>query len=227
MEEKSKKLISNEEYNFIKKRMQYLEGAYKQSTDNLVRNAVKDSVLYEIGERIPDFYSEYSSLFSTCKMSSLKEILDLYYMIMNSYEIISFPKVENSNDIKRIIKLKDNNLKSFIRGYNEAVDKNSLSYYSQIIDDKLVILTYCDGEFIGTVTDMTKRAKNGECLCFVCNRFRKGNEISFISNVSKKSNGEYSSIGQTICTDYVTCNKEIEDTDKLVKFLKYSSKGRK
>ena len=40
----------------------------------------------------------------------------------------------------------------------------------------------------------------------------------------KKSNGEYSSVGQYCCSNYQQCNKDIVDSNKLIEFLSYGKK---
>ena len=120
-----------------------------------------------------------------------------------------------------MLKLKDKQLKSFIKGYNEAVAKKPLTYYSQRIDDRLVFMTVQDGEFVGAATEVSKDRRNGECLCHFCRRFRRGDDIVFVTNTARTAKGEYSSIGQTICSDYESCNRELEDKPPVVKFLRY------
>lgn len=213
--------IPNEDYNFLRKRMLRLEESYKQSVDQTVRKAVKEKTLYDICERFPNFFYEYADAFEACQMSSLKEITDLYDAVMGRYSVEPLPPITSEKEVKRLLKLKDKTLKTFIRGYNEAVTRQNLTYYSQRIDDKLVFLTVQDGEFVGAATDVSKNQRNGECLCHVCRRFRRGNDITFVTNTAKTSKGDYSSIGQTICTDYESCNREVEERAPLVKFLKY------
>ena len=221
MAEVETKVISNEDYNFLRKRMLRLEESYKQSNDSTVRRAVRDKTLFDICERFPDFLYEYGDVFECCAMSSLKEITDLYDLVMGRFSIKQLPKIESEKEVKRLLKLKDKALKSFIKGYNEAVETHNLTYYSQRIDDKLVFLTVQDGEFVGAATDVSRSQRNGECLCHVCRRFKRGPEITFVTNTAKTTKGEYSSLGQTICSDYESCNREVEDREPLVKFLRY------
>ena len=115
-------------------------------------------------------------------------------------------------------------LKRLEEAYNEAVKKENLTYFSARQDNKFIIMTYKDGEYYGTVSDLPKDAKHKKSLCCFCNTFRNGNEIVFATNTLKKSNGEYSSVGQYCCSDYQQCNKDIVDSDKLIEFLSYGKK---
>ena len=221
MAEIETKVISNEDYNFLRKRMMRLEESYKQSNDQTVRKAVRDKTLFDICERFPDFLYDYGDAFECCAMSSLKEITDLFDSVMGRYSIEPLPKIQSEKDVKRLLKLKDKALKTFIKGYNDAVETHNLTYYSQRIDDKLVFLTVQDGEFVGAATDVSRSQRNGECLCHVCRKFKRGGDITFVTNTAKTTKGEYSSLGQTICSDYESCNREVEDREPLVKFLRY------
>jgi len=213
--------IPNEDYNFLRKRMLRLEEAYQQSTDQSIRIAVRDKTLYDICERFPDFYYEYVDSFESCKMSSLKEITDLFELVMGRYSIEALPQIKSEKEVKKILKLKDKALATFIKEYNAAVKNHDLTYYSQRIDDKLVFLTVKDGEFVGAATEVSKSQRNGECLCHACRRFRRGQEIVFVTNTAKSARGDYSSLGQNFCSDYETCNRDIEEGEELVKFLQY------
>lgn len=218
--------VKNEEYNFLRKRMLRLEEVYKQSSDQKVRQVVKEKTLYEICDRFPDFYEEYQDSFEACKMSSLMEISNLIDLVMSKYSVEALSPI-TEKEAKKILKLKDKPLKIFVKGYNDAITNKNLTYYSQRIDDKLVFLTMDDNKFVGSVTNVTPNARNGECLCHFCRQFRRGNDILFITNTAKTSKGDYSSIGQTVCSDYSRCNKDIEARDAVVKFLKYKIKKEK
>lgn len=219
---KGREEVSNEDFNFLRKRMARLEEVYKQSVDPVVRRAVRDKTLFDICERFPSFYEDYADRFEACQMSSLMEITQLYDFVMAKYSIEPLERIESEKQVKRMLKLKDKQLKAFIKGYNDAVARKPLTYYSQRIDDKLVFMTVQDGEFVGATTDISKNRRNGECLCHFCRRFRRGDDIVFVTNTARTAKGDYSSIGQTICSDYDSCNREVEDKPPVVKFLKYS-----
>lgn len=218
---KGREEVSNEDFNFLRKRMARLEEVYKQSNDPVVRCAVRDKTLFDICERFPSFYEDFGESFEGCKMSSLMEITALFDSVMGQYSVEPLQPITSEKQVKKMLKLKDKQLKSFIKGYNEAVAKKPLTYYSQRIDDKLVFMTVQDGEFIGAATEVSKDRRNGECLCYFCRRFRRGDDIVFVTNTARTAKGEYSSIGQTICSDYESCNRELEDKPPVVKFLRY------
>lgn len=215
------KKVSNEDFNFLKKRMSRLECVYKDSIDLAVRRAVRDKTLYDICERFPTFLEEHGEAFEACKMESLMEITTLFDKVMGKYLIEPLKQIESEKQVKKMLKLKDKQLKTFIKSYNEAVAKKSLTYYSQRIDDKLVFMTVQDGEFVGAATEISKGRCKGKSLCHFCNSFKMGDEIVFVTNSVRTAKDEYSSIGQTICSDYESCNREVENKPPIIKFLKY------
>lgn len=212
--------IRNEDYNFIKKRMLRLEEAYKQSNDQKVRQLVKEQVLYEISERFPRFLEEYAASFANCQMSSLREITELTVHVLSKYSVEKLPPL-TEKEAKRVLKLKDKALKLFVRGYNAAIVSKDLTYYSQRIDDKLVFFTTQDNMPLGLVSSINPNVRNKECMCYFCKQFRRGKNIVFITNSVKTKEGNYSCIGQTVCSDYEMCNRSIESNKTLVKFFKY------
>lgn len=217
-------------YNFIRARMKRLEEAYKQSCDQNVRNAVKEKTFYEIAGEIDGFYEKFGDLFDGCEMSSLMEITKLTEAVMSEYSATPLPVIEASQ-AKRILKLKERDLNNFVKAYNAAVSKQPLTYYSQIIDQKIVFLTQIDGEFVGTVGQISKDRRNRESLCAFCRQFRRGDEIVFATtSTPAKNSGEYSAIGQYCCSDYNRCNNSIEDSSVLEDFVSFAmvkKKGKK
>ena len=159
-------------------------------------------------------------------MSSLKEIVDIIDKIMSSLTIIKLVEIDLST-AKKIFKLKDKQLNNFVKSYNEAIKKENLTYFSKVIDNKYIILSFKNGEFYGTVTEIPKERKFKKNLCYICDNFRTGDEIYFVTNTSKKATGEYNTIGQYCCSDYQKCNKDIIDSEKLIDFLSHTKKYEK
>lgn len=213
--------IKNNEYNFLRKRLKRLEEVYKQSCDLIVRNAVKETTLYDIEEGIPGFYDTYAEKFEECKMESLKEVLDLTDEILGNYTIEKLPKIE-VKEAKKIFKVKERALNAFVKAYNAAVEKENLSYFSQRVDDKLLLLTYEEGEFLGAVASVQRNRRNKEALCPFCKQFRRGEDIVFMTTNVKEAKSEFAVVGQYCCSEYEICNRDIEEIESVKKFIRYS-----
>jgi len=223
-----KLLVNNMEYNFIIKRLRRLEEAYKQSCDKNVRIAVRDQTLVDISDAIYGFYEQFGEKISLCKMGSLKEILDLIDEITGELDVQNMQELSLSS-AKKMLKLRERQLVSFVNEYNDVNAEKNLTYYGKQIDQKYVMISESSGELISTIADIPKETKNSETLCCFCKQFRKGNDIMFITSTAKKSNGEYNTIGQYCCSDYEKCNADIENNEGLVKFISFaqSKKRRK
>lgn len=159
--------MSNEEYNFVRKRLKRLEEAYNQTIDPSIRIAVKEQTCYELYERVPTFYDIFGGMLENCRMSSLKEITDITDKISESLEVGKLQEVDVQT-AKKILKLKPKQLMLFLKAYNEAVKKEDLTYFSARQDNKFIFMTYKDGEFYGAVSDLPKEAKHKKSLCCFC-----------------------------------------------------------
>lgn len=218
--------IRNTDYNFIRNRMKRLEDTYKQSCDDNVRNIVKEKTFYEIASRIDGFYEMFAEAFGNCQMSSLMEIVKLSESVMGEYIASTLPTLAES-EAKKMLKLKERDLDKFLREYNKAVQSGHLTYYSQIIDQKIVFIVESEGELIGTVGQVSRDKRVKESLCPFCRTFRRGDEIIFVTNKRSGRDGEYSTVGQYCCTDYVKCNLAIEDSSAMETFASYNQQKRK
>lgn len=151
-------------------------------------------------------------------MSSLKEINDINDKILSSLIINRMKEIDLST-AKKVLKLKDKQLNNFVKSYNEAIKKENLTYFSKVIDNKYIILFEKNDKFYGAVTEVSKERKVRKNLCYICNNFRIGDEIFFVANTTKKTNGEYNTIGHYCCSNYKKCNNDIIDSKKLKEFL--------
>lgn len=213
--------LLNEDYNFIVRNLKILEEAYKQSVDQNIRIAVKERVNFNLCERINGFYELFGDVFENCKMSSLREILELTEKVIKVLSIEPLPKILPS-EAKKTLKLNDKQLSLFVKQYNDAVQRMPLTYFSTVIDNKFIIMTYKNDEYYGLVSTIPKDTRFKKNLCCFCKQFRDGDDIMFIHNVkSNSSSGEYSSIGQYCCSSYEKCNKDIENSEQLISFLTY------
>jgi len=212
--------VTNLEYNLIKKQLKILETAYKQSNDKKVLESVKTRVYFELTSGINEFTEYFGKELEACQMTNLKEIDELREKIMANLNIKHLPKIE-AKSLKKKLKLSDKDLASLIRGYNESINKKPLTYYSQKIDEKLVILYYENEECSAAVCSTIKNKRSlVPGFCHFCNTVRSCDEILFIAN-TRATKKDYSSIGVYCCLNYEKCNADIIDTNNLRKFINY------
>lgn len=216
--------INNLQYNLIKKGLARLDSCYSQSNDVMIRNYVKETVFYKIGEEIPEFAEELLEAFENCNMETLYSVEELKNTVLNSIQIEKIPHVDMSTIKKIFRKLQEKDQRAIYQGFNNAVEKNNFSYYTQTFDNKKAILYFNDGNFEGAVCETRANGKVGETCCHFCNTFRRGNEIEYLTLVDKGKNGNYKSKTITSCSDQEYCNEHILTMEPLIKFLKKEGK---
>ncbi len=212
--------IYNTDYNMLRKKIEQLRETYMQSSDENVRNVVKEQVFYDLCEKIELFENHFAQYFETCKMNSLKEIDELAAEIFKNVSVIKMPKIQYEQIVKRI-KMASKNLKEIARNYNETIKQESLTYYSQIIDTKMVFIFFHDDELHTVLCDVSQYNGVRKLHCRFCNSFRQSCEMGFVSNTIKFKKNEYSTLGINCCLDYNKCNQDILETQKLTDFMSY------
>ena len=213
---KMKLKITNIEYNLINKNLLILEDAYKQSNDIKVLNAVKDQIYFQLME-IDGFAEMFEKDFESCQMNSLAEIADLSDKIKNSIEVIKLPSI-TEKELKIAVKLKEKPLRLSLNGYNDTISNTNLTYYSYPIDDKVVLILPKEDKIIANIARVSNINKLGESLCYFCKQFRKNFDMVHITN-EKSSKDNYDTVTQTVCKDYLVCNRSILNTDNLKEFI--------
>ncbi len=212
--------INNIEYNLIKKKMKQLRDTYMQSNDQEICNVVKEQVFFELGTKINSFADFFAEFFEKCEMNSLKEIDDLEEAVLALIKVVKLPQIEYER-MKKKVKMPEKNLKRVVKNYNEAVLNEPLTYYSQQIDEKKVFVFPKDEECLMVLCDTSRYNGGRKILCDFCNGFRTSDEILFVSNTIKLNKEEYSTLGLNCCSDYIKCNQDILQTEKLTDFLRY------
>lgn len=55
-----------------------------------------------------------------------------------------------------IIKKKKQTINNFVKSYNETIQKENLIYFRKLIDNKYIIISFKNGKFYGTITEIPK-----------------------------------------------------------------------
>ena len=211
-----KLIINNLENNLIQRSLRLLEDAYKQSNDSKVLNAVKDQIYFQLME-IERFSEMFEKDFDNCKMESLAEITDLSDKIKEEVEVLKLSRI-TEKDLNNAVKLKEKPLRLALKGYNYTISNTNLTYYSYPIDDKVVLILPKEDKIIANIARVSNINKLGESLCYFCKQFRKNFDMDHITN-EKSSKDNYDTVTQTVCKDYLVCNRSILNTDNLEEFI--------
>ena len=150
-------------------------------------------------------------------MDSLVEIAELSDKIFDNVEIIKLTSI-NEKELKKAVKLKEKPLRQVLRGYNDTVENTHLTYYSHPIDDKTILILPKEDKILANIARVANINKLGESLCYFCKQFRKNFEMVHITN-ERSSKDNYDTVTQTVCKDYLVCNRSILNTENLEEFI--------
>ncbi|MWC27620.1 FusB/FusC family EF-G-binding protein [Paenibacillus sp. MMS18-CY102] len=207
--------IRNHQYNFMKKHVDKLQQACQAATDPKVVEAIRSSAIFEIMEQFPDATDWQKELVERIAELRSSEDCRKYISALEPY-MMEFPRVTEKQIQKlfpKVKKLKVPNLAS--------IDYRYVTYLSwiDIGTNKLFIVYPRDGQWIGIEGRNTPTNKKGYCC--ICNRH---GELSLVTAITKTkpSNASpdyYKAVGNYMCSNSESCNKNISDQASLERFI--------
>lgn len=212
-----KAFIKKHEYNYIRKRLNDLNNAFRGCVDINIIEVTKSYKHRQILSIFTNLSEEEKELLDINKLTTPMHI-DKYLAELNEY-VYEMPNITTAQ-ISRLFK-KEKKLK--LPSLNAQDSKN---VYLGWIDEsirKLFVAYNMNGKLIGMACRITTCGSNNTHLCVLCNHVGGENEVAFVSPMCKTSNtgeGAYRSIGFDICLDSEKCNERISAIDKLEKILK-------
>lgn len=207
--------IRNCQYNVIKSQADSVLRAVRTVGDPKVLESVRLSAAAKVEELFPDVRDSRKTMLES--ISSLKTAEDFhnYIQALEPY-MQEFPRITE----KQIQKLFPKNKKLKLPDLTQ-VDWRYMTYLSwtDISTNKMFIVYHNGEQFVGVEGRFTATNKKG--YCFVCNRFE---ELVLLSAVSKKRPAHalpdyYKSVGNYICLNGHSCNKNITDAAPLEAFI--------
>ena len=212
--------VNNQQVNIIRKGLDKLEHAYKQSTDEEIRTVVKEKVYLDLAIQIPMFDETFEEAFGKCRMRSLREIDELRDEVFAGLDIAELPQLSEKQIKKMFKKLPDKYIRQIYNDYNAKASARPLTYYSLKVDDGTkVFIFYENNEFFGEVVKTTPNVKGSSMYCQFCTALRMGPEIGYITKVSKSKAYNYRTKTVPCCVDGIQCNNDIVDTGKIKEFF--------
>jgi hypothetical protein len=203
--------IKNEQYNFLQSRTQKLINAYSTVNDQSVLHALKQLIEEEVKELVSEMSLETQQLFLTISSVQDKITADRYLSKVKPYVR---PFIDVSEDqLKRLFP----KVKKFKGPALNQIPLQEISYLSwedQGTNKRYIVAPY-ENRIIGLQGSFsTNHQKN---ICSICNRFES---VGLFSVESKgKVQGTYTVRGNYICSDYLTCNRNLTSLQKLHDFL--------
>ncbi|AOZ93901.1 FusB/FusC family EF-G-binding protein [Paenibacillus crassostreae] len=207
--------IRNNQYNLIKKQVGLLQHACNTVSDPKVIEAVRYSAQSKIIDALPgitEFQKQMLENISTLNTSGE------FHQYLRSLE----PYMEEFKQVseKQIIKLFPKIKKMKVPDLTE-IDYRYMTYlgWNDIALNKLFLVYYLNGKLVGVEGKCTPANKKGFCL--FCKRYE---EVAFLSVITKSKPANatpdyYKAIGNYVCVNSETCNKNITDVSALEKFI--------
>lgn len=212
-----KAFIKKHEYNYIKKRLNDLNNAFKGCVDINIIEATKAYIHGNILNIFSNLSEDERALLDISKIKNPLHI-NKYLAELDEY-VYGMPNITNAQIIKLFKKEKKLKLPSL----NSQDSKN---VYLGWVDDsinKLFVAYNMNGKLIGMSCRTLKYTSNNTNRCTLCNHVGGENEVAFVSPICKTSNageGSYKSIAFDICLDSEKCNDRIVSIEKLESILK-------
>lgn len=208
--------LKNEQYNFIRKQVNWVKDSIKQHLPPGVLASVFDLTAEKIQNCAPHVTPEQFQLidFSSCKSS---EAYEQKFAQLENY-ILPFPALTEQQLKKLFPKNKKLKLPEL------ALDRLSYVSWNDSRSNKKYILYMLEGQLVGIECTFSPSSKKN--ICSICHCQEEVTQFSTITKAKKINNPDYyKSIGNLICVDSVKCNKNIKDVTFLEDFLKESLKS--
>lgn len=208
--------IKKQQFNFIKKCLFDLNGAFRNCIDANIVDTTKACIQNKIYDYFTDLTEEQRTILDISKITDPLHI-DGYIKDLDQY-VYGMPTI-TALQINKVFK-KEKKLK--IPNLN---DEDSKIVYLGWIDEairKLLIIYNLDGKFVGMACRLPSTNSNNTNICTLCNHVGPESEIAFVSPICKTSNpglDSYKSIGFHVCLDSKACNDRITSTEKLENLL--------
>lgn len=207
--------IRNHQFNLIHKQAALLQ----QTVSTVSDPKVVESVRFSVQSRITEAFSgaeehQRHVLEKISALSTPGEFQD-YLRSLEPYMSEFAPVTEKQLKklFPKVKKLKVPDL--------EAIDYRYVTYlgWTDIATNKLFIVYYLNGQLVGVEGKFTPA--NKKSTCFACNRYE---EVALFSAVTKTkpanaSPDYYKAVGNYLCVNSDTCNKNITDVTALEKFI--------
>ncbi|OAB38415.1 FusB/FusC family EF-G-binding protein [Paenibacillus glacialis] len=210
-----KPFIRNHQYNLIKKQTGLLQHACNTVSDPKVVEAVRYSAQSKIMEALPDANEHQKQTLE--KVSTLNTAGEFHHYLSSLEPYMTeFAHVTEKQIKKLFPKIKKLKIPELAE-----IDSRYVTYlgWIDIATNKLFLVYHLNGQLVGVEGKYT--LANKKSFCLLCNRHE---EVAFylVNTKSKPANASpdyYKAIGNYLCVNSETCNKNITDVTALEKFI--------
>ncbi|MBN3527031.1 FusB/FusC family EF-G-binding protein [Paenibacillus apiarius] len=210
-----KPFIRNHQYNLIKKQAGLLQHTCNTVSDPKVVESVKYSAQCKIIEAFPEAMELERQTLEQISTFNASAEFHHYLLSLEPY-LIEFAHVTD----KQLKKLFPKNKKLKIPGL-AAIDYRYVTYlgWTDIGTNRMYLVYQLNGQLVGVEGRYTPA--NKKSICFLCNRHE---EVALFTAITKSkpanaSPDYYKAIGNYMCVNSDTCNKNMTDVTALEKFI--------
>lgn len=208
--------IRNHHYNLIKKQIGHLQHASNTVADPKVVESVRYSAHAKIIEAFPDATEPQKQTLGNVSALGTSEQCQHYLLTLEPY-LLAFPPVT----VNQLQKLFPKNKKLKVPDL-AAIDGRHVTYigWTDIATNKMFLVYDLHGTIVGIEGKYTPAAKKS--VCFVCNRHE---EVALFTAIAKSkpanaSPDYYKAVGNYLCVNSETCNKNVTDVAALETFIR-------
>ena len=212
-----KAFIKKHQYNYIRKRLNDLNNAFKSCADISIINVTKGYIYDNILNIFTNLSDEEKELLDVNKLNSSQHI-EKYLTELEEY-VYGMPRATKEQLNKLFKKEKKFKLP-------DLDSQTSKKVYLGWIDEatrKLFVAYNMNGKLLGMTCRLPNPGSNNSFMCALCNHTGGDREVAFVYTLCKTDNtgeGAYKSIGFDLCLNSDECNERIASTEKLEKILK-------
>lgn len=210
-----KTFIKKHQYNYIRKCLNDINNAFRNSADMNIIEATKAYTYQKMLTSFSDLSEEEKEILDITKIND-PLLIDSYLDNLDEY-VYGMENITNGQITKLFKKEKKFKLP-------RLDTQESKHVYLGWIDEsimKLFIAYNMDGNLLGMACRITNHSSNNTHICALCNHVGKDSDVAFVSPICKTSGeNSYKSIGFNICLDSKECNERIVSTEKLERILK-------
>ncbi|RUS42074.1 FusB/FusC family EF-G-binding protein [Cohnella sp. AR92] len=207
--------IRNHQFNLIKKQIRLLQQTCQTVYDPKIVKSVRENAQLRIAEAFPEAAELQIGILEQFLPHNTEEQFQDYLRSLEPY-LNEFPRATEAQLKKLFPKIKKLKLPDL-----SAVDYRHVTYlgWTDIASNKMFLVYPLSGTLAGVEGRFTPA--NKKSTCFLC---KKQAEVALFTAVTKSkpanaSPDYYKAIGNYLCLDSETCNKNMTELETLERFI--------
>lgn len=209
--------IRNHKYNLIKKQAMHLHHTCNTVSDPKIVESIRNSVQTKILEAFPAATEMQKQTFDKILTLHTAIELDQFLRSLETHLESSFEQLTEQQIRKLFPKIKKLKVPDI-----SVIDSRYITYlgWTDIATNKMFLVYQLNGRLVGVEGRFT--VGNKKSVCFLCNKHEDVALFTAVvkSKPAKVSPDYYKAIGNYMCVNSETCNKNIQDVTTLETFIR-------